>query len=553
MIWTNSALVAIAGASVSQVAAQSFQQTPVMGWNSYNQMSCSPNTQKITTTINSLSSRGFVDAGYKFFQIDCGWASRDGQRNSSNGALKVDLNAFPGGLKPLSDLARSKGMKWTMYSDAGVRMCDPQSPSPVLGSLGHEAADADFFKTLNTEYVKYDNCYADGPAASQNAPKNARTDFVTRMGAMWKELQRVGIPGLLICQWGVPFTTSSGLQGPVQWTKGLSTSFRLSDDITSGWASMFRIYNQAIHIAQSGLTGPGHIADADLLMVGNSGMTFDEQATHFAAWAMLKSALMISTDVPNLSNELVAVLQNKDLIAINQDSAVKPVTLRQRWSGDRDLWAGDLANGDMAVLAVDLSNSARTLSVQLSDLGITSATIKDLWAGTTTTGSSFSKQVKAHGSVVLRLSNIVRSTAAKPTYTYVSASTGSLSSGANIQSCSGCTSNNRVGNIGGSSNGRLTLSNIRTSKATQSILIDYINGQVDYMGGSNERVASISVNGGAAKTVSFPLTGYNWDKDITKGYAVELSGFSTTGTNTITISGAGNANGPDFDRIGVVA
>jgi len=44
-------------------------------------------------------------------------------------------------------------MKWTMYSDAGVRMCDPQAPSPVLGSLGHEAADADFFKTLNTEYV----------------------------------------------------------------------------------------------------------------------------------------------------------------------------------------------------------------------------------------------------------------------------------------------------------------------------------------------------------------------------------------------------------------
>jgi alpha-galactosidase len=223
-----------------------------------------------------------------------------------------------------------------------------------------------------------DNCYADGPAASQNAPKNARTDFVSRFGVMWKELQRVGIPGMLICQWGVPYTTSTGLQGPAQWTKSISTSFRLSDDITSGWASMFRIYNQAVHIAKSGLVGPGHIADADLLEVGNSGMTFDEQATHFAAWAMLKSALMISTDVAALSNELVAVLQNKDLIAINQDSAVKPVTLRQRWSGDRDLWAGDLANGDMAVLVVDLSNTARTLSLQLSELDIASASIKDL-------------------------------------------------------------------------------------------------------------------------------------------------------------------------------
>lgn len=398
-----------------------------------------------------------------------------------------------------------------------------------------------------------DNCYADGPNASQNAPKNARTDFVTRMGAMWKELQKVGVPGMLICQWGVPYSTSAGLEGPDTWTKGISTSFRLSDDITSGWASMFRIYNQAVHIAKSGNVGPGHIADADLLEVGNSAMSFDEQATHFAAWAMLKSALMISTDVAALSNELVTVLQNKDLIAINQDSAVKPVTLRQRWSGDRDLWAGDLANGDMAVLAVDLSNTGRTLTIQLADLGIASATIKDIWAGTTTTGSSFSKQIKAHGSVPLRLSNIQRSTAAKPQYNYVSVSTGSLSSGANTSPCSGCTSSNKVGNIGGSNGGRVTLSNIRTSKATQTVRFDYINGNVDYMGGTNERVASISVNGGAAKTVSFPLTGYNWSKDVSKDYAVELSGFSTTGPNTITISGAGSSPGPDFDRIGVVA
>lgn len=145
-------LVCIGGAWLA--ACQTFQSTPVMGWNSYNLMSCSPNNELVTTAINSLSDGGFVDAGYKYFQIDCGWASRDGVRNTTTGALKVDLNAFPNGLKTLSDLARSKGMKWTMYSDAGVRMCDPEVPSPVLGSLGHEAADAAFFKTLNTEYVK---------------------------------------------------------------------------------------------------------------------------------------------------------------------------------------------------------------------------------------------------------------------------------------------------------------------------------------------------------------------------------------------------------------
>ncbi|KXH50508.1 hypothetical protein CSAL01_13120 [Colletotrichum salicis] len=475
----------------------------LLGWNSYNQVSCSPTNAGITAAINSLADRGFVTAGYKYLQIDCGWASRDGHRNATSGALKVDATAFPQGLKPLSDLARSKGMKWAMYSDAGVRMCDPQVPSPVLGSLGHEAADADFFKTLNTEYLK----------------------------------------------------SSSGLQGPTQWTKGISTSFRLSDDIASGWGNVYRIYNQAIHIVKSGIVGPGNIADADLLEVGNTGMTFDEQATHFASWAMLKSALMISTNVAALSDQAVAVLQNKDLIAINQDSAVKPIKLVQRWTGNRDLWAGDLANGNIAVLVVDLSNAARTLTVQLADLGITSATVKDLWTSKSVTNvNSYSVQVNAHGSLALRLSNIQRSTAAGAKYDYVSVATGSLSSGANLQSCSGCTSSNKVGNLGGSSNGRVVISNVSTSKAgTQTVLFDYINGDVGYLGGSNnERLASISVNGGAAQTVSFPLSGYNWSADVFKAYAVELTGFTAGGANTISISGVGSAWAPDFDRVGVV-
>jgi alpha-galactosidase len=371
---------------------------------------------------------------------------------------------------------------------------------------------------------------------------------------MWNELKRVGITGLNICQWGTPYSSSSGLQGPNQWTKGISTSFRLSDDIGSGWGPVYRILNQEVHIVKSGLIGPGHFADADLLEVGNQGMTFDEQASHFAAWAMLKSTLMISTNVPALSNDLVKVLQNKDLIAINQDALGKPVALVQRWTNDRDLWAGDLSNGDMAVLLMDLSNKARTLTVQLSALGVASADVKDLWTGqTTSAATSFSKAVNAHGSAALRLSNIKRASSTAPTVNYIAVSTGSLANGANSQACSGCSASTKVGNIGGSANGRVTLSNIRTSQATQLVRIDYINGDVAFMGGTNERLASISVNGGAARTVSFPLSGYNWDKDVYKSYLVELSGFNTNGVNTITISGSGSGYGPDFDRVGVLA
>lgn len=359
---------------------------------------------------------------------------------------------------------------------------------------------------------------------------------------------------MLICQWGTPFSASSGLEGPAQWTMGLSTSFRLSDDIAAGWDNIYRIYNQAIYIARSGSIGPGHIADADLLEVGNTGMTFDEQATHFASWAMLKSALMISTDITTLSKDIIAILQNKDLIAINQDSAVRPVELVQRWTGDRDLWAGDLANGDLAVLLVDLSNVPRTLSLNLADVGIVSATIKDLWTGNVMDNmATFSMQVNGHGSLALRLSNIYRASGPTINYTYISVATGSVSSGANIQPCSGCISSSKVGDLGGSSNGRVVLSNINASQTTQNVKFDYINADVGYLGGgNNERLAAISVNNGPQKTVSFPLSGYNWDTDISRGYSVQLSGFYTNKQNNVSISGVGNAWAPDFDRIGVI-
>ena len=409
-----------------------------------------------------------------------------------------------------------------------------------------------------TNHVTDDNCYANGSTSADNAPKDARTDFPTRFGAMWNALKAAGIPRMLVCQWGVPYSSPTGLQGPNSWTGGLSTSFRLSDDIASGFNNVYRIYNEAVHIAKSGLIGPGHFADADLLEVGNPGMTFDEQATHFAAWAMLKSSLMISTDVTNLPENTVSVLQNKDLIAINQDSLGKPIQLVQRYTNDRDIWMGSLANGDKVVFVVDLSNKARTLNLNLSTLGISTATIKNLWTGATSTGaSSYSAAVQAHGALPLRLSSITTATTPSPQIAWTEAESGTLSSGAAVAPCSGCSGGSKVGYLGGSTNGELTLSNIRTSQASQAVRISYVNCEVAYSfdgkGLVNERLASISVNGGPAFNVSFPLSGYNWDKDVYAEYLVQLSGFNTGSVNTVTISGSGSNYAPDIDRIGVVA
>ncbi|CBQ68925.1 related to Alpha-N-acetylgalactosaminidase precursor [Sporisorium reilianum SRZ2] len=529
---------------------------PGMGFNTYNQVSCSPTEAKSHTTMDLMQSQGYLAAGYNFFQVDCGWVSRTTARDSS-GNLMVNTDAFPSGMKSLGSYATSKGLEFGLYSDAGYRACDPQSPSPVLGSLGHESQDAALLKSFNVTYLKYDNCYADGATAADNAPKNARTDFPTRFGAMTKALSSVGINKLLICQWGVPQKQSDGsLVGPAQWTTGLSTSYRLSDDIAAGWINVVRILNQAIPISLNGRSGPGHFADGDLLEVGNSGMTIDE-ATHFAFWAMIKSPLVISTDLSTISSAAKAILLNKGLIAINQDSLGEPVKLIERRTGNYDLHAGKLANGDMAVLAFDWTGTQRSITVNFSDLGIASANVVDLWTGTTQAGvSSYSKQVNAHGSVPLRLSNIKYATTTAPSLTYIEAESGTLAGSASKASCSGCSNGSKVGNIGNGAANSLTLNGIKANASEAVLYFDYINAEVgfSFVGATNQRSAQISVNGGSPQNVSFPLSGYDWSKDVTKGYKVRLTGFKAGQTNSITIANSGaNPYAPDFDRVGYVA
>jgi len=270
-----------------------------------------------------------------------------------------------------------------------------------------------------------------------------------------------------------------------------------------------RIMNQAIHVNAKNLSGPGRWSDMDMLEVGNPGMTIDEQASHFAIWSMFKSTLMVSTHISTVSRAARDILLNEDLISINQDPAGLPVELVQRFMADHDVFAGELENGDRAVLLLDQSNSTRTLSIDFASLGVASATVKDLWSGQTNESlTSYSQQVSPHGSLPLRLSDIKLLPKEPANITWIQAESGLLEDGADVQECSGCSGLAKAGSIY-SDRGSLTLSGIKVSNTTQDVLFDYINCEIGYLAdqGPNVRKAAISVNSGVAQAVEFPLTG----------------------------------------------
>ena len=71
--------------------------------------------------------------------------------------------------------------------------------------------------------------------------------------------------------------------------------------------------------ASSSTVGPGNWNDDDMLEVGNKGLSIAEQRTHMSLWCLVKSPLLIGSDVRSIAPESLALLKNKELISINQD------------------------------------------------------------------------------------------------------------------------------------------------------------------------------------------------------------------------------------------
>ena len=54
-------------------------------------------------------------------------------------------------------------------------------------------------------------------------------------------------------------------------------------------------------------------------MIGNFGLSRDQHITQMALWAIMAAPLLMSNDLRHISPEAKALLQDKDVIAINQD------------------------------------------------------------------------------------------------------------------------------------------------------------------------------------------------------------------------------------------
>ncbi len=354
-------------------------KTPPMGWNSWNKFAGRVDDAAVRGAADAIASNGMKEAGYLYVNIDDTW---QGERDAQ-GVIHTNKK-FPD-MKALADYVHSKGLKIGIYSSPGPATC-----AGYPGSYGFEQQDAKTYAEWGIDYLKYDWCSAG------NIYKD--TDMRAVYQKMGDALQASGRPIVFsLCQYG---------RADV-WKWGPEVSgnlWRTTDDIRDTWDSMTKIGFNQNDLAP--YAAPGHWNDPDMLEVGNGGMTTEEYRTHFSLWAMLAAPLLAGNDLQHMTPEILDILTNKDVIAVDQDSDGKQGTKLSK-TADQEIWTKDLSGGAKAVALFNLGAEPAKISLKWADLKMSGErrNAKDFWMhkDVPVDGEGYTGEVPAHGVVMLRV------------------------------------------------------------------------------------------------------------------------------------------------------
>ncbi len=359
-----------------EVPDNGLARTPVMGWNSWNNLGFRVDDAAVRQMADAMVSSGMRDVGYTYINIDDSWQGMRDAHGNITGNRK-----FPN-MKALADYIHSKGLKLGLYSSPGPNTC-----GAYLGSYGHEEQDAKTYAAWGVDFLKYDWC-----SAGRIYQDSEMRAVYQKMG---DALRATGRPIVFsLCQYGTDEVWKWGAKvGGNQW--------RTTGDIVDTWKRMSEIGFSQFKIAS--YARPGHWNDPDMLEVGNGGMTYDEYRTHMSLWALLSAPLLAGNDLRTMTAETKSILMNTEVIAIDQDPAALPVKKISE-QGPLVVAARPLENKEWAVGLFNRGDSTNRMSVSWSDLGLHGKLrVRDLWAHKDLgrVADQFSAEVPAHGVVLI--------------------------------------------------------------------------------------------------------------------------------------------------------
>lgn len=394
------------------------------------------------------SDKSLAELGFDRIGVDDGWqACGDGKNGSFHdeaGYPLVNKTRFPD-LKGLVSDLHAMGLKVDWYMNNC--WCSEPELDTWLSSGGNPDKDVEFLVEMGLDGVKVDGC---GPAHDIQK---------------WSKLVRSALSEMLL--------ENCANNGPFRWhTEYMPAELpgwvpATPDDVEAGGFNMYRVsrdiapqFYSAMRNLQrmepflSKLSRPGLWAFPDNLEIANKAptgpfeMSFTEWRTHFAAWCITSSPLVLGFDLTNQTrySEAFPIVSNKRALEINQVWAGEPGRLVGQSSdtfhaktachaideceaGDPkfcqnitfpswQLWAKRLPktyDSGQAVLLINLSEFAQTLKFSLAEIGLSAsrALAVDVWDGSEMEiDGTFWRLVQPHDSIFL----MVLPHTAQPTY-----------------------------------------------------------------------------------------------------------------------------------------
>uniref|UniRef100_A0A8H7XWL0 Alpha-galactosidase n=1 Tax=Psilocybe cubensis TaxID=181762 RepID=A0A8H7XWL0_PSICU len=394
---------------------------PILGYNTWNAYQCNIDENLLLTTAKLMKSLGLQAAGYNFVNIDDCYAekNRTASGDIQEGKLCIE--------QPFSVMFCPTDFKVTIRQsslqewDGQAQSTDPCSwivSKPAFdsgwftcagypGSFMNEVRDATTFAKWGFDYLKYDNCAIPYDDIIKQGIVGKYQRMADALAQVSKTFNRPFVFSL--CEWGWSQVWL--------WGAKLGHSWRTTGDIAPQWNSLASIINFNSFITQA--TDFYGRNDLDMLQLGNGGLTFEESKSHFTAWALMKSPLLIGTNLSAITPDILEILTNREILAINQDPVEGTSISPFRWGINPDwtsnsthpaqYWSGPSENGTVFMLLNTLDTPS-TMFFNLTESPFIRAgrqySVRDLWSHTnngTAVRNFTATDVPPHGVVALLL------------------------------------------------------------------------------------------------------------------------------------------------------
>ena len=285
--------------------------TPPMGWNSWNCWGLTVNDERVRAAAQAMVETGLSNHGWTYINIDDGWEAN--QRGIDGSILSNEK--FPN-MFDLCDNVHDKGLKIGIYSSPGDATC-----GNFLGSYKHEASDAKTYADWGIDYLKYDWCSYANLVPAQPSLAEMKAPYALMRDELKKQKRDIVYS---LCQYGMGDVWKWGSEvGGQLW--------RTTGDISDNWESLSGIgFGQEKSMPS---LRPYAYNDVDMLIVGRLGwgntlrqtkLTPSEQYTHISLWSLYSAPLLLGCDLERLDDFTKSLLTNDEVLAIDQDMAVKP-------------------------------------------------------------------------------------------------------------------------------------------------------------------------------------------------------------------------------------